>query len=527
MVVKGYFYVQKLCFIICGVDTEASKSERIIKHPLLFYVPLFFAITHVMAIVHYAFVNRHDYVEVTDSLALSCQSLLAIFKMIIFVLKRENIINMIREVHSGNLRAGTEELPLIRLENFKDVTFCTIYFRVVLLAAITAFLSPILEAIYFYVTTEELILRVPYKARPEHVLKRPLFCYVPLFFAITHFLAIIHYAFVNRNDYVEVTDSLALSCQTLLAIWKMIIFLIKRRQFVSIIQKVHSGNLKVKRLELPIICSENLKDVKFSTTYFVSVAITGVFGFANPVIEAIYFYFTTGELILRVPYKATIYNLFGITLAIDTLFTWLVSNISAQFHILCFRFKNTADIYKSSATAATTTASAKASREGDSLKFLKNIKSCIQFHSQTLELTEKLNQVYGEIIFIKFIISCSEICCLVFRLSRPSESMAAAAYQFLFLVTVAMQLILYCYNGQRIRDESLQVAPEIYFAFDWTHLPKSCKKLLLLPMMRSQKSSQLKAVLFIVDLSLYLWVMATSQLLVTFASKMTFKCENN
>ncbi|XP_046809492.1 odorant receptor 45a-like [Lucilia cuprina] len=356
--------------------------------------------------------------------------------------------------------------------------------------------------------------------RPEDVLKRPLFCYVPLFFAITHFLAIIHYAFVNRNDYVEVTDSLALSCQTLLAIWKMIIFLIKRRQFVSIIQKVHSGNLKVKRLELPIICSENLKDVKFSTTYFVSVAIAGVFGFANPVIEAIYFYFTTGELILRVPYKATyfwphtklpgyslvfiwnilsIYNLFGITLAIDTLFTWLVSNISAQFHILCFRFKNTADIYK----------------EGDSLKFLKNIKSCIQFHSQTLELTEKLNQVYGEIIFIKFIISCSEICCLVFRLSRPSESMAAAAYQFLFLVTVAMQLILYCYNGQRIRDESLQVAPEIYFAFDWTHLPKSCKKLLLLPMMRSQKSSQLKAVLFIVDLSLYLWVFKTAGSLIT------------
>ncbi|XP_037827782.1 odorant receptor 45a-like [Lucilia sericata] len=383
MVVKGYFNVQKLTFAICGIDTEASKSERIIKRPHLCYVPLFFAITHVTAIVHYAYVNRHDYVEVTDSLALSCQSLLAIVKTIIFIAKREQFVSMIREVHSGNFRAGNEELPMIRSENFKDVTFCTIYFRVVSFAAFTAFSSPILEAIYFYVTTGKLILRVPYKA--------------------SYF-------------------------------WP------------------HS--------KLP----------GYSLVYLWNIL--------------------------------SIYNLFGITLAIDTLFTWLVSNISAQFHILCFRFKNTADTYSNG-------------KARDSLKFLKNIKSCIQFHNQTLELTEKLNQVYGEIIFIKFIISCSEICCLVFRLSRPSESMAAAAYQCLFLITVAMQLILYCYNGQRIRDESLQVTPEIYFAFDWTHLPKSCKKLLLVPMMRSQKSSQLKAVLFIVDLSLFLWVFKTAGSLIT------------
>ncbi|XP_065370370.1 odorant receptor 45a-like [Calliphora vicina] len=376
---------------------------------------------------------------------------------------------------------------------------------------------------YFYIQQLSFFLcGIDSKAtKPEHVVTRPVLCYVPLLFAICHVVAIIHYAFVNRNDYVEVTDSLALSCQSLLAIWKMIIFLCKRMSFIEMIREVQLGNLKAARLELPMIRSENTRDVKFCTIYFTVVSIAAILAFSNPIIEAVYIYVSTGELVLRVPYKASyfwshtkipgyslvyfwnmlsIYNLFGITMAIDTLFTWLVSNISAQFHILCFRFKDTANAFD-----------VKTSGNGyESLKFMKSIKSCIKYHNETLKLAEKLNQVYGEIIFIKFIISCTEICCLVFRLSRPSESLAVAAYQGLFLVTVAMQLILYCYNGQRIRDESLQVAPEIYFAFDWSQLPKSCKNLLLIPIMRSQKESQLKGVFFVVDLTLYLWVFKTA-----------------
>nr|AID61243.1 odorant receptor [Calliphora stygia] len=377
MVVKRYFYIQQLTFSLCGIDLKATNSKHVVTRPLLCYVPLCFAICHVVAIVHYAFVNRHDYVEVTDSLALFCQSLLAIWKMLIFLYKRQGFIEMIHELQLGNSKAGRLELPMIRSENTRDVTFSTIYFTVVLTSVFFAFGSPIIEAVYFYVSTEELVLRMPHKAS----------------------------YFWNHTQ---------LPGYSVVYMWDML----------------------------------------------------------------------------------SIYNLVGISLAIDTLFTWLVSNISAQFHILCFRFKDTAKAFDDGTN--------------DSLKFMKSIKSCISYHNQTLKLADKLNEVYGEIIFIKFIISCSQICCLVFRLSRPIESLTAAAYQGFFLASVAIQLILYCYNGQRIRDESLQVATEIYYAFDWSHLPKSCKKLLLIPMMRSQKASELKGVFFVVDLTLYLWVFKTA-----------------
>lgn len=210
----------------------------------------------------------------------------------------------------------------------------------------------------------------------------------------------------------------------------------------------------------------------------------------------------------------TVYYVCVVSLAIDTLFSWFVTNIIAQFHIICYRFECLALKCIENTT--------------NSLQLELNFKSCLQYHHEILQLSEKLNQVYGEIIFIKFIIVCTEICSLVFRVERPNDSVADVVYKCLFLSAVAVQLVLYCYNGQRIRDEvkfnfphylqifkeyfilpfkSYQVTTEIYYAFDWSTLCKSHKQLLLISMMRSQRCSHIRGVFFEVDLSLYLWVL--------------------
>ena len=132
----------------------------------------------------------------------------------------------------------------------------------------------------------------------------------------------------------------------------------------------------------------------------------------------------------------SIYHLIPITIGIDTLFLWLVNNICAQFHILFHRFKTVGAKIQNSST-----------------KSIADLKQCLYYHSVILKLLETLNRAYGVIIFIKFIISCSEICFLAFRLSHPHDSWGMAIYQSIFLFTVALQLMLYCYNGQRIKDK--------------------------------------------------------------------------
>uniref|UniRef100_A0A1A9WP02 Uncharacterized protein n=1 Tax=Glossina brevipalpis TaxID=37001 RepID=A0A1A9WP02_9MUSC len=75
--------------------------------------------------------------------------------------------------------------------------------------------------------------------------------------------------------------------------------------------------------------------------------------------------------------------------------------------------------------------------------------------------------------------------------------------------SISTQLLMYCYSGQRFKDESSQVAPEIYSIFEWSHLTKSSQKLLLFAMMRSQRECHLSGAFFMVDLSLFVWVLRT------------------
>ncbi|XP_037823912.1 odorant receptor 45a-like [Lucilia sericata] len=138
------------------------------------------------------------------------------------------------------------------------------------------------------------------------------------------------------------------------------------------------------------------------------------------------------------------------------------------------------------------------------------IEPIIKYHCQTLKLTKKLKQIYSEIIFIEFTIVCMEICSLVFRVTRPNDSAGEVAYKCLFFTAVAVQLYIYCYNGQRLEDESSQIASVIYSTFDWSNLCSDYKKLLLLAMLRSQKSVIIKCAFFKLDLSLYLWVFKTT-----------------
>lgn len=133
------------------------------------------------------------------------------------------------------------------------------------------------------------------------------------------------------------------------------------------------------------------------------------------------------------------------TIGIDTLYSWLMSNIVAQFRILTHRFQQAAW-----ATAALDGGEISISEEQQRL-----INDCIRFHNRTLDLVKELNRVYGSITFVKFVVSSIQICCSVFYVSSSDAKNSAfnLFYQSLFLAAVSLQLATYCYNAQRITDE--------------------------------------------------------------------------
>ena len=131
------------------------------------------------------------------------------------------------------------------------------------------------------------------------------------------------------------------------------------------------------------------------------------------------------------------YCMFNGAISNDTLFFWFAHNVSAQFRILKLRFKKAGLI---------------TTLQYNEVKLLKSLKSTIQYHYRVIDLVHEFDNVFKVTVFFKYIISYLEIACLVFQISLGGE-LATIVFHILFLISVSLQLMLYCQGGQRIIDE--------------------------------------------------------------------------
>uniref|UniRef100_A0A1I8N1I8 Odorant receptor n=1 Tax=Musca domestica TaxID=7370 RepID=A0A1I8N1I8_MUSDO len=324
---------------------------------------------------------------------------------------------------------------------------------------------------------------------PERIAKHPLLLLVITVMPVLQYISIGHYAYKNSNNMVTATYSFSLSCQGVICLTKILIFLFKRRDIVKLVKMLQEDVFNAKSDELVITKEENSRDVLHCTVYGSAVYLWD-------------YSHLPGYSLVYIWNMMRMYTLAFASVAIDSLFSWLVCNIVAHFRILMLRFQRAAWL-----TPGLDRPEVSVSREQERLIF-----DCVRFHNRTLNLVQELNLVYGGIIFVKFVVSSVQICCSAFFLNSfgASQSMAKLMYQFLLLSAVALQLMLYCYNGQRITDVSFQVATKVYSTFPWSKMPASTKRMLLPPMIRAQRFSELRGVFFTVDLSLYLWVFKTA-----------------
>ncbi|KAM7343485.1 odorant receptor 45a-like isoform 2-T2 [Cochliomyia hominivorax] len=330
------------------------------------------------------------------------------------------------------------------------------------------------------------------------------------------------YATQCRTDLNLLTDALSPLWQASLALIKSFYFVWNKDKIVSLVRKIWKMNLKANDEELKILIEENGRDTKFSKFYYICVFATGIMSLISPLLIAI-FYYLKGQSFrdnLELPVKAAyffntkthigyafayVWNIIAVhavmngNLTIDSLFSWFMHNVAAQFRILNLNFKFDAN---------------RVCHDSDEDKVRKQIIFRIKHHRRIIELSQNFNDVYMIIVFIKSTISFIQIAILAYQFARGRE-LSAQLYHFFFLISVSLQLILYCYGGQRINDESISVAVAIYDSFKWHDLSVKSKKLLLLPIMRAQNPCLLTGVFFVADLSLFVWVFKTAGSFIT------------
>ncbi|XP_063986035.1 uncharacterized protein LOC135167118 [Diachasmimorpha longicaudata] len=116
----------------------------------------------------------------------------------------------------------------------------------------------------------------------------------------------------------------------------------------------------------------------------------------------------------------------------------------------------------------------------------KLISDCVQHHLKILQFVEATNNIFTATLFTQFSISSLVICVSVYDLSKTTPFTGDFVEVVLYLMSMLLELYIFCLYGNDVTVESGRIANYIY-DLDWPSLDTSVQKDLLIVMMRTMK----------------------------------------
>ncbi|XP_078032555.1 uncharacterized protein LOC144467569 [Augochlora pura] len=167
------------------------------------------------------------------------------------------------------------------------------------------------------------------------------------------------------------------------------------------------------------------------------------------------------------------------SVAHETLISGLMIQISAQFEIFCHRAKSLPALLTEAERESVSATDLNIRRK----KILKNL---IDHQLRIYKFAHSVNTVFQYMILLQFMVSCIVLCLTIYKMSTAHSLDVNFAWSLSYLCSMLMQVYLYCWYGNEVTLKSTKVCDAIY-QMDWTTLPVSIVKDLLMIMMRSRK----------------------------------------
>lgn len=131
----------------------------------------------------------------------------------------------------------------------------------------------------------------------------------------------------------------------------------------------------------------------------------------------------------------------------------------------------------------------------------KSANKLIDHHNHLLKLSENLQDIYGPIFLLSFLISSIIACLILFQVLIAESDVSANSFLIPFLIVMVGQNLLLCAFGQKMIDSSTGVADGIC-SCDWTDFgDEKMRKKIILVIARAQRPMKLSAMRF-TDVSL-------------------------
>ncbi|XP_068906925.1 odorant receptor 10-like [Tenebrio molitor] len=167
-----------------------------------------------------------------------------------------------------------------------------------------------------------------------------------------------------------------------------------------------------------------------------------------------------------------------IIVTLDALFMALMSCISAHLNVLGGAFKTLHPRCVERITRC------KLNSKNLEHEVDKEMIKCIQHLQTLLRVSEQLESIYNVQTFFQACVSLGEMCFSLFLLSQTIDQSIGSEITYLF--GTSLELLMYCWFGNRITEASMKLSYSIYEA-DWLSAKLSTRKKMILTMTRMTK----------------------------------------
>ncbi|KAJ8714597.1 hypothetical protein PYW07_002822 [Mythimna separata] len=294
---------------------------------------------------------------------------------------------------------------------------------------------------------------------------------------------------ISAENFLELTQLAPCTGTGILTILKTVAILHKRMKIYDLTESLGKLYQNILNDEKKInLVKKNLTLLNLLMKYYVilNVVLISVYNFSSPCIM-MYHYFTTNELIYKLPYAIlvpfstdawlpwTVVYLHSIICGficvifytmVDGLYFVLTSHVCAHFSII-------SDILES--------------LDSSSVDRLANI---VKDHQYILKLGEDLEDIFTASNLFNVLVGSLDICALGFNLTTGSWEQIPGC--ILFLLSVLLQIFMMSFFGENMIRESKKIG-DAAFLCKWFEMDEKSKKTILTIMIRAKKPQQLTA----------------------------------
>ncbi|XP_078034003.1 odorant receptor 82a isoform X2 [Augochlora pura] len=128
-------------------------------------------------------------------------------------------------------------------------------------------------------------------------------------------------------------------------------------------------------------------------------------------------------------------------------------------------------------------------------QFEVDLLKCVQHHQRIINVVNEVNNLLAPIIFVQILTSGVEICLSGFAVLDNGTSTDLLKF-ISYLTSMGIQLVLWCWPGEILIQESQQVAHVIYLNLPWYNLPPNYRRQLCFIIVRAQQQCSINALTF-------------------------------